>query len=867
MKIKKRTQKRMLKYFICTVLLFSILGNLSLMAVSAITENEAQTTSNSTSEGLHEYHGSVIDGALYYLMNVGNRQYLTVDNGSPEMFTTLSTASLTNATHQQFRMEYMGSDTYRIVPRHTEGVSDPNAIDGKMYVCPEWYDSGEIVSIYAISQFWGGFRLQRLGENKYIILTEASDFTCALAVDTANPNRIIHKNYSSMTVTEKLHAQWCFISVSSEYESYNKYYIRAINTKLYLEASDINAPTIQAAPFDGTEAQQWKLSPIPGTNTFHFSPLNNLYNYLENRDDIVEANFIERNEDLDDNQHLFMEYFLDDLGGFKSYFIGVTVDGATKYLGIAGFTYGSTDTYELIWTDNPELYTVWTFEEVLFDDPSIRAAELYTPQYGLIADYHDDNIFVLKNGRRPTRYKIVLRGSEAYVLNIYKDRNLTEPIYFEQVNSVSLNGEVVKMYDTMLEAHTYYYFCVQSTGIGEGTYSFMLNPFAISVHLGSLNVGENSNLQHAISQGFNSSWYHIENMNWNLSTKELISASNALTATHSASGISDFRSDVFVYNGHGLPGYACYIGANNATYLAATQIPDMDGCELAIWASCYSAAISNGTSMVHASKTQGAKVAMGWSKAINTADLKTFLNGFWDQISSGKSINEAMVIALALPKCTCVSSEDYERIVNDPELAEDLGCKCAKNGVCECVQGPCPCSSVNHYTYYYYTYGIVDSLVILGDGTNVLYGIAGEDSVTASALNSIESDISIQQRLLDKSEYTLMSENAELGLKLYSKLLNGIPTDDCYIEYYKDGVLVDAYKSPFKLEDAETQVSAMQTNEALKNNPGVDVENLAYTYRDGAWHLIERREIVTTQGDFTYTEIAYVDLSEGVEIY
>ena len=65
----------------------------------------------------------------------------------------------------------------------------------------------------------------------------------------------------------------------------------------------------------------------------------------------------------------------------------------------------------------------------------------------------------------------------------------------------------------------------------------------------------------------------------------------------------------------------------------------------------------------------------------------------------------------------------------------------------------------------------------------------------------------------------------------------------------------------------EVEVSAAQTNAALKNHPDVDAENLAYTYRNGAWHLIERREVVTTQGDFTYTEVVYVNLSEGAEVY
>ena len=380
MKIKKRTWKRTLKYFICIVLLFSLLGNLSLMAVGAITENETQTTSNSGSDGSHEYHGNVIDGALYYLLNVGTHQYLTVDNGSPELFTTLSTAPLKNATHQQFRMEYMGSDTYRIVPRHTEGSSDPNAIDGKMYICPEWYDSGEIVSIYAISQFWGGFRLQRIGENKYILLTEASDFTCALTVDTANPNRVIHKTYSSMTVAEKLYAQWCFYSASSQYESYNKYYIRAWNTKLYLEAPDVATPTLQAAPFNGTEAQQWKQTQAPVDNSYYLSPLNCLYNYMSNYDNEVVATYIERYSDPS-YQHLSVEHVLDEPNGTKIYRIGVTVNNVTKYLGIGGYAEGSTQAYELVWTNSPEAYVPWTFEEVLFDNPYIQPAHYHLIQH------------------------------------------------------------------------------------------------------------------------------------------------------------------------------------------------------------------------------------------------------------------------------------------------------------------------------------------------------------------------------------------------------------------------------------------------------------------------------------------------------
>ncbi len=119
----------------------------------------------------------------------------------------------------------------------------------------------------------------------------------------------------------------------------------------------------------------------------------------------------------------------------------------------------------------------------------------------------------------------------------------------------------------------------------------------------------------------------------------------------------------------------------------------------------------------------------------------------------------------------------------------------------------------------------------------------------------------------DKSKYTLMAENASTGTKLYSKLMNGIPTDDCYIEYYENNILVDTYKTEFVLEDCDVQASASQTNAVLAANPNVNAANLSYTYVDGEWHLIERREVTIAHDGIECTEIIYVDLTEGGEMY
>ena len=864
MKIKRKISERTLKYFICTILLLSLVWNTAFITISAISQNKTQERSSYSTTNTHMYHGDVRDGGLYYLQSAGNGDFLTVNNASSSMFTTLSTNSWMNALHQEFRLEYMGNDTYRIVAHHTEGSTDPNAIDGRMYIAPEWYDSGEIVSLYPISEFWGGYRLQRVYQNGYVLLTEASNFTCALTIDTANQNRIIHKTYNSMSDTEKLYALWYLEGVSPQAESYSKYYIRALNTKIYLENPFATSAMVQAAPFNGTESQQWKKTQTPNANQYYLSPLNNLHRYLSNYENDVATLQIARYDDPQ-YQYLWLEYMLDELDGSKSYRIGTTIDNVTKYLGLGDLIAGSSNTYELTWST--DTYTYWAFEEVLFDDPSMRAVQLYTPQTGTISDYYGYDFYTLKNGNRPTRYQIVLHSSEKINLYVCKDRDMTGPVYLNLVSQTTHNGEKISVYDTMLEAHTCYYFYLQSTSENSTWYNLLINQFSISVHLGSLYVGDESHFQDVISTGFNSSWYHIQNMNWNLDTKELISAANASIAIHSATGASDFQSDVFVYNGHGGPGYACYEGSDMSSYLSAPQIPSMIGCELAIWASCQSAALSNGTSMAHASFAKGAKTVLGWSKSINAGDTQVFFNTFWDQISRGKSIDQAIATALALPKCTCVSAENYELILSDPDTYWYLNCSCnSGSDTCPCNEGSCPCSTPNHYTYYYYAYGIVDSLVRLGDGTNVLYSPSGNGPLVTNIQNTLNGNLSAQNSF-DKSTYTLMAENPNLGIKLYSKLLNGIPTDDCYIEYYENDVLARTYKSQFTLEDAAVNECAAQAYTILQSNPEVNINNLAYTYRDGAWHLIERREVVTTHDDFSYTEVIYVNLSEGGAVY
>ena len=83
---------------------------------------------------------------------------------------------------------------------------------------------------------------------------------------------------------------------------------------------------------------------------------------------------------------------------------------------------------------------------------------------------------------------------------------------------------------------------------------------------------------------------------------------------------------------------------------------------------------------------------------------------------------------------------------------------------------------------------------IQGDINNIIYPI----DTYSSEIYSLNSNTNSY----NKDDYDLVNENMDYGVKLYSRLINGIPTNDYYLEFYNNNKLVGIYKSSYTLSDS-----------------------------------------------------------------
>ena len=840
MKLKRKNLKYIVKYVISWGLLLAIAFNLPLLSVFAdVGENSSDIES---AYNMHQYHEGIVDGGVYYLRNAGNNGYLTADNGSASMFTTLSTSTLTYATHQQFRMEYMGSDIYRIVARHTEGSADMNAVDGKMYICAEWRESGDLISIYGVSEFWGGYRLESLGDNKFIILTEASGFTCAVTINTSNSNQLIQKTYNSMTAAEKQYAQWFFENAdSTEYSSYSKFYIRNDTYDVYLDASAPSLFVLQAAPFSGAEAQQWKQTNTSINDRYFLSPMRNLYYYIGTYNNDIRLSLITHNEAESYRQHLELEYAGLNNKGQSKYRIAIYMcDGSgnltsKKYLNMGSLVEGSNDTYEIVYSNKTSGNDVWVFEATKLN--------VENPNPLTLNQWSSNSMFRSQGNvcwfkipvNKTARYKVELSGNNVVIGSIQGVTPMTE------LNRKTYNGlKIVDvfLYNLNIDSSNFYYIPVVYTGTNSNTnISFQIRVRQLSFvgHSDDDCGGPNGNLY--MSGDMDAIQDSLLDMNFHFTHNREITATQALSSTDLLTGYSDFNVEIFAYAGHGSPGQLIYeiaYGTNGSDDVLdlfnSSSLPDdMSNCELVVWNCCYSALDEpdndpDGDGVVRNSMTResikrDARTVIGFSAAISNSCARYFIDSLFEELSKGYTVQRATINA----KASLLNWADYQA-AGTTEKALIL----------------------------------VEHMQIWGDPDNIIFPREEIDTNLIASANDITME---SVAVFNRSEYTLMLDSPASGIKKYVKMIDGIPTDDYYIEFYDSGKLVKTYKSRNMLTEAEVlkgtidlaQVFEVKSNTQLQN---IGIETLVFTHVNGELCLL--RQEVTVPAGHCACEAEYV---------
>ena len=304
------------------------------------------------------------------------------------------------------------------------------------------------------------------------------------------------------------------------------------------------------------------------------------------------------------------------------------------------------------------------------------------------------------------------------------------------------------------------------------------SPFSIRLRQFAATYHSNNQSDLTSDEGIEALTAYSNWMNWYVTKKAGMTSARAKSEIIPYIGERDFNSEIFIYSGHGNPGILGYEGSS--PFFTSLDLPDMSQCELAIFAACHSATATAALkSIVQQSIDNGAKSVIGWKTEIDDEDSNTFLYKFLHALYYGDTVTEAK----------------------------------------------------NHATQsskFNYAIAIVNGIVLAGDASNRLF-----PRNVSSSTNSSLAEIA-ENNLYQRENYTLVAYNC--GIKLYTRMINGIPSDDFYMDYFdSNGNYIESWKSPNTLSE-ELIVELEATNAALVNQKNTE-EKLVYTYENGIWQL------------------------------
>ena len=304
------------------------------------------------------------------------------------------------------------------------------------------------------------------------------------------------------------------------------------------------------------------------------------------------------------------------------------------------------------------------------------------------------------------------------------------------------------------------------------------SPFSIRLRQFAATYHSNNQSDLTSDEGIEALTAYSNWMNWYVTKKAGMTSARAKSEIIPYIGERDFNSEIFIYSGHGNPAILGYEGSS--PFFTSLDLPDMSQCELAIFAACHSATATAALkSIVQQSIDNGAKSVIGWKASIYDSDSNIFLYKFLHALYYGDTVTEA------------------------------------KNHATQSSQ-------------FNYTEAIVAAIVLAGDASNRLFP-RNVSSSTNSSLAEIAAN-----NLYQRENYTLVAYNC--GIKLYTRMINGIPSDDFYMDYFdSNGNYIESWKSPNTLSE-ELIVELEATNAALVNQKNAE-EKLVYTYENGIWQL------------------------------
>lgn len=793
----KKTKRRIRRL---SALMALVMVALCAMPTSAAVIPEQELSPNTNDPGYmqplssyeteHSYDYGIVDGAVYYLRNVYHNTYMDVDNENTADGTGISTYGFHGHLNQQFKFFYLGNGMYEIIAMNS-GTN--------LHINPQG-----AATIYSKNRsIEQRYRVQMLNSTTGVIFTEFSGYSKALCFNVDHPNSVVQKTYS--TLSDKTQAQWVFERMPSQpAEQYGMYYIRHYTTGHYLDV--IERGTAEGTlihgtvHFNGGINQEWKLVYDSTRGCYYLKPGHRRDMAVDDRSDAL----IIANDTAANTQGFWINGLTQDAATGRPLFQLKTVNQEYVTLG-SSLNGGSSDYRYITTTDYAGDY--WILEGVPHDakDPGVLA--LNTWRSGNVEPGYLQEQPYYFTATQTARYKVEVKDGNANIGTIISETGANAEIMTRK----TYNG--MRVANVLFQAGVTYCIPVCSNNaVSGGTTGFSVRVRQLTAvgHSSKQEIDGNANVAAEIVLHVQQP---LKNAGFYAMRFDNISASDARVGTVPITGFDHFNSEIFLYAGHGIPGYAMYNGTNKNTYLSAQQLPDMSNCELAIWANCKSAkAPLFGDSMAEKSYNNGAKTSIGWSIDIKQIHMRPYVINFIDNLLQGMTIEAASNAALST-------------LVNTPNLEADI-----------------VADFVKEIEYY-------------GSKNNVIFPVA---STAAQHINAYNNTV------IHDVEYTLVAENNAVGWKMYARMINGIMTDDYYVEFYDGEKLVDVTKSYYTMSDAEVAVVTNQVNQFLNadavEQTDAEADGVEYLIRciDNEWRLVEKC-VTASEACECCTENVYYD--------
>lgn len=241
----------------------------------------------------------------------------------------------------------------------------------------------------------------------------------------------------------------------------------------------------------------------------------------------------------------------------------------------------------------------------------------------------------------------------------------------------------------------------------------------------------------------------------------------------------------------------------------------MSNSILSVWAICYGG--KEGNIAQYAVKYRNAQNALGFPGLTYVNTSKTFTDKLWEEISLGKSVNDAVNSALSHTKSTHWFTHMFgwgDDTIVSPKL---------------------------------YSKTATSSLLVNNVGNKILPYIPSSASLS---LTNSESLASFQKNNTTRT-FNFDDATIVMGLK------NGMPTNKYYVIDKANNIQMHDTSINF---NCKPKSSVLYPKFELKSNQRITLQNDFCLVIDGFEHTIRRMQYVTTNGEFETLDEIYIDI-------